>query len=86
MSIVLNLPPELETRLVAEASRQGVPLADYLVRILSNGGSSSANVASGAELVAFWKQAGVVGVRSEISDSQDHARRLRSDADRRERP
>ena len=86
MNIVLNLPPELETKLVGEASRQGLPLADYLVRILSNGGQPSASVGSGAELVAYWQQAGVVGVRTEISDSQLHARRLREEAARRERP
>jgi hypothetical protein len=86
MSILLNLPPELETKLLGEASRQGLPLADYLVRILSNGGQSAAGVGSGAELVAYWQQAGVVGVHAEISDSQQHARRLREEATRRERP
>jgi hypothetical protein len=86
MSIILNLPPELETKLVGEASRQGLPLADYLVRILSNGGQTSASVGSGAELVAYWQQAGVVGLRADIGDSQQHARRLREEANRRERP
>ena len=37
MSITLQLPAELESKLIAEASRQGVSLSDYLVRILCNG-------------------------------------------------
>ena len=86
MSIVLHLPPELETKLAAEASRQNVPLADYLLRILSNGGQAVQGVRTGAELVAYWQQAGVVGIRPEISDSQEYARRLRAEAERRERP
>jgi hypothetical protein len=86
MSIILNLPPELETKLVAEASRQGVPLSDYLVRMLSNGGPTHERIGSGAELVAYWQQAGVVGIRADISDSQQHARDLRGELARRARP
>jgi hypothetical protein len=86
MSIVLKLPPELETKLAAAASREGIPLADYVVRVLSNGGPPRAGIGSGAELVAYWQQAGLVGVRSDIDDSQQHARRLREEAARRERP
>jgi hypothetical protein len=83
MSIVIDLPSELETKLAAEASRQGVALSDYLVRILSNGGQAVPGVRTGAELVAYWQKAGVVGVRAAISDSQQHARALRAEAERR---
>jgi hypothetical protein len=84
MSIVLNLPPELEMKLANEASRQGVSLSDYLLRILSNGGKTASAVRSGAELVSYWQQAGVVGTRSDISDSPQHARVLRAKAEQRE--
>jgi len=86
MSITLDLPPELETKLAAEASQRGVSLSDYLVRILSNGGEAGPSSHTGAELVAYWRQAGVVGVRADIDDSQQHARDLRAKAERRERP
>lgn len=86
MSIMLNLPPDLENKLAAAASREGVPFADYLVSLLSNGGTRQAGVGSGADLVAYWHQAGLVGVRSDIDDSQQHARRLREVAAHRERP
>jgi len=36
MSITLHLPPELETKLAAEASQRGMPLSDFLVSVLSN--------------------------------------------------
>jgi hypothetical protein len=85
MTITLELPPELETKLAAEASRQGVPLADYLLRVLSNGGQKAPSI-SGTELVAYWQQAGIVGSRGDIQDSQQHARDLRAKAERRERP
>jgi hypothetical protein len=35
MSVVLDLPTELETRLAAEASRRGIGLPDYVVRLLT---------------------------------------------------
>ena len=54
--------------------------------IVSNGGESMPTVRTGAELVAYWKQSGVVGTRTDIRDSQQHARELRAKSDRRERP
>ncbi len=86
MTITLDLPPELETKLAAEASRQGVPLSEYLLRVLSNGGEAAPSMHSGGELVAYWQQAGVIGIRADIHDSRQHARELRVKAERRERP
>ncbi len=86
MSIVLNLPADLENKLAAEASRQGISLPDYLLKIISNGGEPVSRIRNGAELVAYWQQAGVVGTRQDISDSQQHARQLRAEAERRQRP
>jgi hypothetical protein len=86
MSITLHLPLEIETKLAAEASRHGLPLSDYLVRVLSNGGQAATTLGNGAELVAYWQHAGLVGARADISDSQQHARDLRAEAERRERP
>ena len=78
MTITLELPPELETKLAAEASRHGVPLSDYLLRVLSNGGAAVPSILSGAELVAYWQQAGIVGGRADVCDSQQHARDLQA--------
>jgi len=84
MTITLDLPPELERKLAAEASRRGVPLSDYLLSVLSNGGQAAPSVRTGAELVAYWQSAGVVGIRQDICDSQHHARELRAKAEHRE--
>jgi predicted DNA-binding antitoxin AbrB/MazE fold protein len=50
---------------------------------LSNAGHAAPAVHTGAELVAYWQQAGLVGTRTEIRDSQQHAREIRADAERR---
>jgi hypothetical protein len=83
MSIILNLPPELECELTAEAARLGLPLQDYLLRILEAGRGASIPLHSGADLVAYWKTEGLVGTRSDIENSQDYARKLRKMAEAR---
>ncbi len=40
---------------------------------------------SGADLVAYWEQEGVIGSRPDITDSQAHARAIRHKAERRGR-
>jgi hypothetical protein len=85
MTVTLHLPPELESKLAAEATRQGLPLADYMLRVLSNGGQTESSIHTGAELVDYWQKSGVVGARSDIRDSQQYARDLRAIAERRER-
>lgn len=53
--------------------------------IISNGGKSSSCLQSGAELVAYWQQAGLVGARDHIANSQQRARQIRAEAERRQR-
>jgi hypothetical protein len=84
MTIAIDLPQELEKKLSAEASKHGLPLADYVLRVLSNGGRESVNVESGADLVSYWQHEGLLGSRADIADSQQHAHDLREEAERRE--
>ena len=86
MSLVLELPPELETELIAEASRMGLPLLEYVKRLLLAGRPLGPMPRDGSELVSYWQEQGLVGTRAEITDSQEHARELRQQAERRERP
>jgi len=86
MSLELNLPPELETELAAEAARLGLPLAEYALRLLAGGRSSSPMPRDGTELVAYWQAEGLIGTRAEVTDSQTHARALREQAQRRAHP
>ena len=85
MSLVLNLPPELETELAAEAAHLGLPLSEYALRVLAGGWKLKAAPQTGPELLAYWQGEGLVGTRPEIMDSPAHARSLREQAQRRVR-
>jgi hypothetical protein len=83
MSITLGLPQELESELATEATKLGVSLAEYVLRLLSTRSLLGPMPTSGAELVAYWRREGVIGTRPEITDSQAHARQIRHKAERR---
>lgn len=85
MSITLDLPDELEKELSEEAARMGLPLPEYVLRVLSTGRITGRPPQTGAELVAYWKNEGLIGTRTDIADSQEHARRIRDQAERRTR-
>lgn len=85
MTITLDLPQELERELSAEAARQGVPLSEYALRLLATGRPARPMPKTGAELVSYWQSEGLIGTRSDIADSQIHARVLREQAERRGR-
>jgi hypothetical protein len=84
MSLVLELPPELESELAAQAADCGLPLSEYALRLLA-GQSSRPAVRSGAELIDYWQAEGLVGTRPEIVDAPAHARSLREQAQQRAR-
>jgi hypothetical protein len=86
MSLVLDLPAELETELAAEAARLGLPLPEYVLRLLAGGRAPTPAPRTGAELLAYWQGEGLVGTRPDITDSSAHARALREQAQRRARP
>lgn len=85
MSIILELPPELESELAAEADRLQIPLSEYAVRVLLTGRSSDPPPKNGAELLRYWENAGVVGSRPDIVDPAEHARLLRLESEHRKR-
>lgn len=85
MTLMLELPSELESELSAEASRLGVSLSDYVLNVLRLARADMNRPRSGAELVAYWQREGLVGSRGDIADSQEHARQLRKAAESRVR-
>jgi hypothetical protein len=85
MSLVLDLPAELATELSSEAQRLGLNLPEYVVRLLATGRAKGQAPRTGAELVAYWQLEGLVGARPDIADSQEHARQMRQQAQRRRR-
>ena len=87
MSIILELPEELEKELTDEAAGLNLSLPEYALRVLATGRVAGAPPLprTGAELVAYWQSEGIVGSRSDIEDSQAHARSLRREAETRAR-
>ena len=85
MSIVLDLPQELESELATEATQLGWSLTEYVLRLLSTRSLVGQLPTTGAELVAYWQREGVIGTRRDITDSQAHARQIRRQAERRPR-
>ena len=88
MSIVVNLPAELEKTIAAEAAKAGMTVSDYVAgrlaqRIATNGSHGSKRRLTGPELVQRWKDLGLIGYRTDITDPEAHSRRLRDAAQRR---
>jgi hypothetical protein len=83
MTLVLELPSELESELKTEAARLGLPLPEYALRLIAAGRGTRPTLCTGTELLDYWNSEGLVGTRSEIVDSQAHARALRENAQRR---
>lgn len=85
MGILVNLPLELENRLALEAKMHGMSLPDYVLHLLSQSASNASVFKTGAEVVAYWKQEGLIGARADITDSSEHARSVRQEAETRQR-
>ncbi len=83
MPQTVELPDDLADALTDEASRLGLSLPDYAVRLLTLARQSAIPVRNGGDLVAFWRAEGLTGGRQDIGDSQTEARRLREKAQRR---
>ena len=85
VNISIELPSDLENELSTEAAQLKLPLAEYILRVLSFRPSLQNPPKTGVELATYWESIGVVGSRPDISDSQEHARSLRDQAENRER-
>jgi hypothetical protein len=86
MSLEIDLPPELETELSAEAATMGIPLPEYALRLLSSARSPLPAPRTGAELLAYWQREGLIATRPDIVDAPAHARSLREQAQKRGQP
>lgn len=85
MTLTLEISERLEEQLLTEATRLGLSLEQYALRLLGDVRDAKSPPSSGAELVAYWRREGVIGSRPEIEDSQAHARQIRHKAQRRTR-
>lgn len=78
MTITLEIPDELKNELTDEANQLGLSFSEYALRLLYTRSVLSSPPKTGSELVAYWKNEGVIGTRPDIVDSQQYARRLRA--------
>jgi hypothetical protein len=88
MSIVVHLPAELEKAIATEAAMAGMSVSDYVAGRLAQGAATNGSHASkrrlsGPALVQRWKELGLIGYRTDITDPEAHSRRLREAAQRR---
>lgn len=86
MTLTLELPAEFEDQLRAAAERRGIDVAEYARHALETAVLAEGLPTDGSALVRFWQEAGVVGMRSDIADSQEYASAIRRAAERRDRP
>lgn len=84
MNISLDLPSNLEAELSLESSQLNLPLTDYILRVLASRPVPQNLPQTGAELVAYWQNVGVINSRSDIADSQEYAHELRLEAESRQ--
>jgi len=69
MTLMINLPPEVETRLKTEALRQGVEPADYARRLIENALPGEVPDRATLDLFAQWAS------RDATNDPEELARR-----------
>lgn len=84
MNISIELPSDLENELSTEASRLKLPLAEYILRVLAFRPFLQNPPKTGIELLTYWESVGVVGSHPDITNSQEHARKLRDQAEHRQ--
>ena len=83
MTLTLELPADVGVMLAAEAARRGLALADYAVKVLTEGRAAEVMPRTGAELVEYLTREGVIGSRPDILDPEGYARSLRRESETR---
>ncbi len=86
MTLLIELPKDLEQALEVEAAELGLPLSDYAIHLLYSRQPADEDdePTTGAELVTYWQNARLIGTRQDIGDSQTYARQLRDQAEQRQ--
>jgi hypothetical protein len=89
MTITLELPPALEEKLKTEAMQNASPIDEYALNLIEEGlMANPSDFKTGAEVVAYWRKHGLIGIwadRQDIGDSLEYARELRHQAETRSR-
>lgn len=83
MGLTLDLPVDLANALRSAAEERGLSLPEYAVEVLARSRMQADEVRTGADLVRYWEDEGLLGNRPDITDSSEHARRIREQAQKR---
>ena len=69
MSVTIDLPPEVEATLAAQAAERGVPLPEYLRRLLAGQAAApTASLKTPEERVRLWRDVSGLPDRKPLSE------------------
>jgi hypothetical protein len=69
MSVTIDLPPEIEANLAAQAAARGVPLAEHLCHLLEEqAGASKATLKTPEERAKLWRDVSGLPETKPLSD------------------
>ena len=97
MTLILELTPEQEQQLEAEARQRNLDTTSYAINLLFEKEATEHDLdqalppvrslppvnGTGADLVAYWEREGLIGTRPDIRGSLEQAREIRRKAERR---
>ena len=86
LTLILELTKEQEARLRRRAKRAGLPVEEFAMQVLDREADSEPQPRTGAQLVDYLDREGVIGIwadRTDIPDSPEFARQLRSQGETR---
>ncbi len=78
MTLILDLPPDLENALSAEAAQLQLPLPEYAIRLLALNQPPAPRPLTVKEVIDYWREYGLLGTRPDIADTSEHARACRA--------
>ncbi len=90
MTIILELPPEVEAQLKEEAAKCAAPVEQYTLSLIKNSlppRPPMPELKTGADVIAYWKSQGLIGDwanREDVGEGDAYARELRRQAETRE--
>ena len=84
MTLHVTIPDELDSPLRHRAAELGVSVEKLAAAYISKAVGEPSKPKTGEELVEEWQRQGLIGYRSDITDSESHARSLRDAAQQRD--
>ncbi len=85
MTLTIELTPEQEAALLAQAKAAGLDATEYAKQLIASDLAAERRPMTGAEMIAYWEQEGVIGSYGDPDiDAPELARRIRERAQTRD--